>query len=250
MMLFDIGVATELLIHSYHLWHEAKMHVFPCFDIWPRVTFTGQRQWFSMASLLLPLPPPHFFSHTTPSRFHNDGRMLDVFQRLAAKEGTYFLPQDLELSNQELSYIVKKAEQWRGFNGERRKVNISPHCSLSCLSRQRSSPQTSKINWANGCFVNERMRQKVTDSNLFDWSVYRWGITVGCLLPPEVSAMLRRWRKDWLGRDECDTEGTFSGSHDGITLFINTTFNLVTLTKILRPRGCIEESHFISLHFL
>lgn len=48
--------------------------------------------------------------------------MLDVFQRLTAKEGAYFLPQDLELSNQELSYIVKKAEQWRGFNGERRKV--------------------------------------------------------------------------------------------------------------------------------
>ncbi|XP_056155177.1 uncharacterized protein ofcc1 [Lampris incognitus] len=57
-------------------------------------------------------------------RFHNDGRMLDIFQRLTAKEGTYFLPQDLELSNQELSYIVKKAEQWRGFNGERRKVAV------------------------------------------------------------------------------------------------------------------------------
>lgn len=82
-------------------------------------------------------PPPHFFSHTTPSRFHNDGRMLDVFQRLTSREGTYFLPQDLELSNQELSYIVKKAEQWRGFNGERRKVS-----SLSCLSRQCSSLQT------------------------------------------------------------------------------------------------------------
>lgn len=49
--------------------------------------------------------------------------MLDVFQRLTAKEGIFFLPQDLELSNQELSYIVKKAEQWRGFNGERRKVD-------------------------------------------------------------------------------------------------------------------------------
>ncbi|KAM4606575.1 uncharacterized protein ofcc1 [Polymixia lowei] len=57
-------------------------------------------------------------------RFHHEGRMLDVFQRLSAKEGTYFLPQDLELSNQELSYIVKKAEQWRGFNGERRKVAV------------------------------------------------------------------------------------------------------------------------------
>uniref|UniRef100_A0A3B3VG63 Uncharacterized LOC106950336 n=1 Tax=Poecilia latipinna TaxID=48699 RepID=A0A3B3VG63_9TELE len=57
-------------------------------------------------------------------RFHNDGRMLDVYQRLTAKEGMYFLPEDLELSNQELSYIVKKAEQWRGFNGERRKVAV------------------------------------------------------------------------------------------------------------------------------
>ncbi|KAL4000897.1 hypothetical protein ACER0C_006196 [Sarotherodon galilaeus] len=57
-------------------------------------------------------------------RLHNDGRMLDVFQRLTAKEGVYFQPQDLELSNQELSYIVKKAEQWRGFNGERRKVAV------------------------------------------------------------------------------------------------------------------------------
>lgn len=51
--------------------------------------------------------------------------MLDIFQRLTAKEGVYFLPQDCELSNQELSYIVKKAEQWRGLNGERRKVNTS-----------------------------------------------------------------------------------------------------------------------------
>ncbi|XP_061570049.1 uncharacterized protein ofcc1 [Cololabis saira] len=57
-------------------------------------------------------------------RFHNDGRMLDIFQRFTAKEGKYFLPQDLELSNQELSYIVKKAEQWRGFGGERRKVAV------------------------------------------------------------------------------------------------------------------------------
>ncbi|XP_072234877.1 uncharacterized protein ofcc1 [Leuresthes tenuis] len=57
-------------------------------------------------------------------RFHNDGRMLDIFQRLTAKEGMYFFPQDFELSNQELNYIVKKAEQWRGFSGERRKVAV------------------------------------------------------------------------------------------------------------------------------
>lgn len=74
-------------------------------------------------------------SSFTPSRFHNNGRMLDVFHRLTAKEGAYFLPEDLELSNQELSYIVKKAEQWRGFSGERRKVSIPIHTAVfSCLS--------------------------------------------------------------------------------------------------------------------
>ncbi|XP_062841274.1 uncharacterized protein ofcc1 [Trichomycterus rosablanca] len=57
-------------------------------------------------------------------RLHNDGRMLDVYQRLHSSEGAYFIPDDLEVSNQELSYIVKKAEQWRGFNGERRKVAV------------------------------------------------------------------------------------------------------------------------------
>ncbi|KAG9283544.1 hypothetical protein AMEX_G2316 [Astyanax mexicanus] len=57
-------------------------------------------------------------------RLHNDGRMLDVYHRLHSPEGVFFIPHDLEVSNQELSYIVKKAEQWRGFNGERRKVAV------------------------------------------------------------------------------------------------------------------------------
>ncbi|XP_053467431.1 uncharacterized protein ofcc1 [Ictalurus furcatus] len=57
-------------------------------------------------------------------RFHNDGRMLDVYLRLHSQERAFFIPDDFEVSNQELSYIVKKAEQWRGFSGERRKVAV------------------------------------------------------------------------------------------------------------------------------
>ncbi|XP_039610086.1 uncharacterized protein ofcc1 [Polypterus senegalus] len=57
-------------------------------------------------------------------RLHHGGRMLDVFQRLTAEEDAFFVPFDLEVSNQELSYIVKKAEQWRGASGERRKVAV------------------------------------------------------------------------------------------------------------------------------
>ncbi|KAF7691842.1 hypothetical protein HF521_010809 [Silurus meridionalis] len=57
-------------------------------------------------------------------RFHNDGRMLDVYLRLHSPERAFFIPDDFEVSNQELSNIVKQAEQWRGFSGERRKVAV------------------------------------------------------------------------------------------------------------------------------
>ncbi|CAM2106258.1 unnamed protein product [Caretta caretta] len=57
-------------------------------------------------------------------RLHNEGWLLDVFKRTHGDEATFFVPLDLEISNQELSYIMKKAEQWRGINGERRKVAV------------------------------------------------------------------------------------------------------------------------------
>ncbi|XP_052761377.1 uncharacterized protein LOC128204074 isoform X2 [Mya arenaria] len=57
-------------------------------------------------------------------RLHNNGRLLDVYWRLRDKEENFFVPYDLELSNQELHYIVRKAEAWRGEEGERRKVAV------------------------------------------------------------------------------------------------------------------------------
>nr|XP_060473132.1 uncharacterized protein LOC132667882 [Panthera onca] len=55
-------------------------------------------------------------------RLHNDSWILDVFQRIHSEETKFFIPYDLEISNQELSYIVKRSEQWRGINGDRRKI--------------------------------------------------------------------------------------------------------------------------------
>nr|XP_016850643.1 PREDICTED: uncharacterized protein LOC107983114 [Anolis carolinensis] len=57
-------------------------------------------------------------------RIHKEGSLLDMLERIQSDEATFFVPFDLEISNQELSYIVKKAEQWRGINGERRKVVV------------------------------------------------------------------------------------------------------------------------------
>ncbi|OWF49741.1 uncharacterized protein LOC110451314 [Mizuhopecten yessoensis] len=57
-------------------------------------------------------------------RLHNNGRLLDVYWRLRGDEDKFFIPYDLEVSNQELNYIAKKAEMWRGEEGERRKVAV------------------------------------------------------------------------------------------------------------------------------
>jgi len=57
-------------------------------------------------------------------RLHNNGRMMDVYWRLHGTEEEFFLPYDLEVSNEELNYLCHKAEQWRGEEGERRKVAV------------------------------------------------------------------------------------------------------------------------------
>ncbi|XP_008691270.2 uncharacterized protein LOC103665144, partial [Ursus maritimus] len=57
-------------------------------------------------------------------RLHNDSWILDAFQRIHSEETKFFIPYDLEISNQELSYIMKRAEQWRGIHGERKKVAV------------------------------------------------------------------------------------------------------------------------------
>ena len=57
-------------------------------------------------------------------KLHMNGRMLDIYHRLHGNEDDFFVPYDLELSNEELSYIVQKAEQWRGEEGERRKTAV------------------------------------------------------------------------------------------------------------------------------
>ena len=57
-------------------------------------------------------------------RLHNNGRLMDVYWRLHGSEEEFFLPYDLEVSNEELNYICRKSEQWRGEEGERRKVAV------------------------------------------------------------------------------------------------------------------------------
>lgn len=50
--------------------------------------------------------------------------MLDVYWRFYGDEDNFFLFYDFEVFNQELNYIVKKSEKWRGEEGERRKIVV------------------------------------------------------------------------------------------------------------------------------
>ena len=57
-------------------------------------------------------------------KVHMNGRLIDIYHRLKSAEEMFFLPRDMEVSNQELGYVCRKAEQWRGAEGERRKVAV------------------------------------------------------------------------------------------------------------------------------
>jgi len=57
-------------------------------------------------------------------KLHNNGRIQDVYHRLHAPEEELFTPHDMELSNEQLSFIINKCEMWRGNEGERRKTCV------------------------------------------------------------------------------------------------------------------------------
>lgn len=57
---------------------------------------------------------------------HLNGIIQDAYWRIMlVDEDNFFIPEDLECSKRELFYILEKAEQWRGKNGERRKVTVN-----------------------------------------------------------------------------------------------------------------------------
>ena len=56
---------------------------------------------------------------------HLDGRILDLYRRVTCKEGTLFLPLDVELSPQELLQILSSARRWRGRDGGRRRLVVT-----------------------------------------------------------------------------------------------------------------------------
>nr|XP_051711091.1 uncharacterized protein LOC100356714 [Oryctolagus cuniculus] len=105
-------------------------------------------------------------------RLHNDSWISDAFQRIHSEEVKFFMPYDLEISNQELSYIVKRSEQWRGINGERRKVAVYDYIWKS--PGLQSSVASCDLQHQNGISVSARGPGDVT-SHVSIYTVYPSG---------------------------------------------------------------------------
>jgi hypothetical protein len=72
-----------------------------------------------------------FFAGSVVSTFlytmglHFNGILQDAYWRImVVNEDTCHIPDDLELSTEELRHILSSAERWRGKNGERRKITV------------------------------------------------------------------------------------------------------------------------------
>jgi len=53
--------------------------------------------------------------------------MLDVYHRLHGDEGSFFVPDDMEISLRTLAWILTQAKRWTGFQGSTRKISVTSY---------------------------------------------------------------------------------------------------------------------------
>ena len=58
---------------------------------------------------------------------HRGGRILDIWRRISASDTEFFIPNDYEISLEELKVICAKANRWIGADGSKRKLSVSVH---------------------------------------------------------------------------------------------------------------------------
>jgi len=56
---------------------------------------------------------------------HMDGRMLDLHKRIHGSVDQFFIPDDNEISLEELEYMLHQAKNWKGQGGSRRRVHVN-----------------------------------------------------------------------------------------------------------------------------
>lgn len=58
---------------------------------------------------------------------HRDGRILDIWRRINGQTEDFFIPDDFEISRDELNSICIRAKNWRGPGGKTRKVTLAEY---------------------------------------------------------------------------------------------------------------------------
>jgi hypothetical protein len=65
------------------------------------------------------------FYHEYITRIHRNGHILDLWRRVHSTSQEFFMPDDFEVSRDELVHICLKANQWRGGGGDVRRLSIT-----------------------------------------------------------------------------------------------------------------------------
>ncbi|OQS06315.1 hypothetical protein THRCLA_01644 [Thraustotheca clavata] len=55
---------------------------------------------------------------------HMNGRMLDIYRRIHARNGSFFVPHDFEVSAAEVSKLCERASKWKSIRGATRKTAV------------------------------------------------------------------------------------------------------------------------------
>jgi len=58
---------------------------------------------------------------------HMNGRLLDIYNRLAGSITTFFIPDDMEISHRYLKWVCHKSKKFKGANEERRLIEIKDY---------------------------------------------------------------------------------------------------------------------------
>ena len=73
---------------------------------------------------------------------HMNGRMLDVWRRLNAREDDFFVPHDLEVSAAELQHACMRARRYNGAGGARREVVVHDFHATDETPPEGASPES------------------------------------------------------------------------------------------------------------
>ena len=56
---------------------------------------------------------------------HRNSRILDLYRRINAANDEFFIPDDYEVTSEELINVCNTCKRWKGLDGSKRKVHIS-----------------------------------------------------------------------------------------------------------------------------